>query len=163
MREVIPREQTDRVIRALDGELKEGEMGALQFEFDAQGNENALAFTFAFDSSKASFVDAELGGSPQGARLLVNSNKAEAGRIGIAIALPTGQRFIAGRQRLLTLRFMPAGRGVTTGMQVGFDDSVISREVVSADATPLSLAFRGANVTFGERKPRRIRPVERGK
>jgi hypothetical protein len=40
-------------------------------------------------------------------------------------------------------------------MKVGFDDSVISREVVSVEAMSLSQSFRGGRVMIGDPKPRR--------
>ncbi len=159
----IARRDVDRVVRALEGELQEGEVGTVQLELDTVGSENALAFTLTFDAGKAVFVDAETVGDSQGARLLVNSSQAAIGRLGIAMALPTGRTFAAGRQRFLTVRFLPTTSGVSTIMQIGFDDSVISREIVSVEAVPLPQMFRGSRVSIGEPKPRRVLPVRGGR
>jgi hypothetical protein len=146
-----------RVVRAVNAEFKRGQIGALQVEFDAVGDENAVAFTVSYDPGKAVFVDAVVGEDrASDVRLLVNAKQAAEGRVAIALALPTERTFAAGTHRLLTLRFVPAGgRGAAT-MQVRFDDSVVGREVVTAAAERLPQpAYGAATVTISGTGSRR--------
>lgn len=134
------------VLRAVNAEFKRDEIGALHIELDALGNESALGFTLNYDAGTVVYVDAVLPEANNG-RLLVNAKRVRDGRLGIALALPGGRTFAAGTHRLLTLRFVPLTRGGPAVMRVGFDDSIIEREVVSGDAVRLpSPAFISATV-----------------
>ncbi len=146
----IAAETQGREVRAVNAEFKRGLIGALQVEFDAMGNENALAFTLNYDGGKAVFLDAVIDeDGASGARLLVYAKQAAEGRVAIALALPTGRTFAAGTHRLLTLRFIPGGGEGAATMEVRFDDTLISREIVTADATRLPApAYSSSTVTI---------------
>ncbi len=132
-----------RAVRVVDAEFTRGQTGTLEIELEAMGNENALAFSLIYDPNKAAFIDARVANrNASDYRLLVNTKQTDAGRIGFVLALPTGRTFAAGTRELLTLRFVPVGGGeaTTTTMDFTFNDSVIRREIVTADAVRLPLA-----------------------
>lgn len=132
-------EATPRVLRALNANFRRDQINTLQLELDAQGNENALAFTLNYDSKRLRFADATLGASASGATLSIN-HQARAGRVGLALAMPVGHVIAAGTRAVLNVRFVPlAGEGnVTT--QVSFGDHVVTREMADAAARPLPAA-----------------------
>ncbi len=133
------------VVRAMNAEFKRVEIGSMDIELDAVGNESALSFTLNYDSTKAVFVDATTAeGVPGSAALVVNAKQASRGRVAIALALPSGVTFTPGTQRLLRLRFLAAGGVEPTTLKVKFDDSIVRREIVASDATRLQ------NATFNE-------------
>jgi hypothetical protein len=158
----IAAETQGREVRVVPAEFKRGQIGELEVEFDALGDENALAFTLNYDAGKAIFLDAVIGGDAAiNARLLVNAKQATEGRVALALVLPSGRTFVAGTHRLLTLRFVPAGGDGSASMQVRFDDSLISREIVTADAIRLPQpAYSGATITINGARRHRFSSVQ---
>jgi uncharacterized protein (TIGR03437 family) len=140
-------EAAPRVVRALNANFRRDQISTLRIELDAQGNENALAFSLNFDPKLLSFADATAGDGVVGATLRINRNDAGQGRIGVALALPVGQTIAAGTRAVLQLRFLPqAGEGnVTT--TVSFSDQVVAREMSDAFAQALPRA-EYANATI---------------
>jgi uncharacterized protein (TIGR03437 family) len=137
-----------RVMRMVAAQLRRGERGTVEVEFEASGDESGVAFTINFDPSAMSFIDAIAEQIPN-AGLVVNLRKKYEGRVAIALALPPGQTFAAGRQRLLALQFIPIGGAGSASTQVTFDDSVIDREIVTLDAVPVSqVKYEGASLAI---------------
>jgi uncharacterized protein (TIGR03437 family) len=132
-------EATPRVLRAMSANFRRDQLNMLPIELDAQGNENALAFTLNYDPKLLRFAAATLGAGASGATLSIN-HQARAGRVGLALAMPVGQVINAGTRAVLNVRFVPlAGDGnVTT--QVSFGDHVVAREMADALAKPLPAA-----------------------
>jgi PKD repeat protein len=114
----------------------------ISIELEAQGTENALGFSLMFDPETYRFSSAESGLDAQSAILHVNQTSAAKGRIGIAIALPSGQSFRAGTNQVVVLRFV--GRK-TSDEQIAltFTDLPINRELVAIDASNLKATFDG--------------------
>lgn len=75
-----------------------GSVANVVVEGDLNGNENAVAFTVNFDPAKLLNPQVLLGNDVQIAQLYVNSS--EPGKIGVMLALPTGQAFAAGVKQL---------------------------------------------------------------
>ena len=76
-------------------------MVSASIELDAQGDENAFAFSLIFDPSHLSFINAALGRDANLATLNVNTAQSANGRVGLAMALPTGQCILAGKNKKL--------------------------------------------------------------
>jgi hypothetical protein len=142
--------RSESEMRIANTELKQGQIGLVPIEFDAIGTENALSFTFIFEPGKAAFIDAVLDESvPKETDLFVNAKQGAKGRIGIVVGWQPGKTLPAGTRKLLSLSFAPVpGKGAET-MQVRFDDSLVKREVVTADVKELPLpSYRAATVTI---------------
>jgi hypothetical protein len=60
-------------------------------ELDARGDENALGFSLQFDPGEWSFVSVAAGRDAEGAVLHLNATQAARGRIGVVLALASGQ------------------------------------------------------------------------
>jgi subtilisin-like proprotein convertase family protein len=109
----------------------------LSVKLQAVGDENALGFSLNFDPQQWRFLAARLGSDARQATLLVNSTQAAEGRIGIALALPSGQTFRAGNDEAVILRFTP--RRPTVPLSAHFDDLPIPTTAVDSNARPLAV------------------------
>jgi hypothetical protein len=105
----------------------------------AQGGENALGFSLAFNPALASFTSATLGSNAAGGTLYVNPNQSAAGRLGFALALPVGSSFAAGNKEVLKVSFVAAAASAGAFAPF-FTDQPVPREVsdVGANALPVS-------------------------
>ncbi|MDX2042925.1 MAG: proprotein convertase P-domain-containing protein [Acidobacteriota bacterium] len=110
--------------------------GLVMVKLDATGEENALGFSLNFDSSAWRFVLAKVGRNAQSATLLVNSSEAAKGRVGVALALPTGQTLRAGNAEIVTLQFAPVGPSRKL-LRAELSDFPIARSLVNAKADQL--------------------------
>ncbi len=118
----------------------------LAIELLAQGNENALSFSVAFDPALLHTPQAGLGGGAGAAQLNVNASQVGAGRMGVFLALPAGQNFAAGTVELLTLRF-----GVTPiapSTTIDFGDQPVTRDLLDATAQPLTATWTPVTIAL---------------
>jgi hypothetical protein len=94
-----------------------------------------------------SFMGAVPGGGASGAALNVNTNQVDAGRVGLALALPPGSTLSTGAQEVVALSFMSLGSasGSTT---VSFSDQPLLRETADALANSLDTAYTSGTVNF---------------
>lgn len=137
-----------RAVRAMSASFQRGQNGTLAIELDAQGNENALGFSLNFDPAQLRFVSANLGSGAANASLNSNTIQADSGRVGIALALPTGLTFAAGSKQLLVVTFaaLSGGAGATTTVAIA--DQPVGREIVDAAANSLNATWTAATVTL---------------
>lgn len=101
----------------------------IPIELEAQGNENALGFTLAFDANLLNSPVAVLGTDAAAALLLLNPTEVGSGRLGVGLALPAGQKFAAGTKQILrvTFNFAMSAFGQTT--PIGFASSPVALEI----------------------------------
>lgn len=106
-----------------------GPIVTVPIELVAQGNENALGFTLAFDTAALGQPVAVLGTDATAALLITNPTQTGSGRLGIGIALPAGQKFAAGTRQILRVSFSiaPAFFGKVTPL--GFASSPVQLEI----------------------------------
>ncbi|HXJ61850.1 MAG TPA: LamG-like jellyroll fold domain-containing protein, partial [Verrucomicrobiae bacterium] len=121
--------------------------------FVAQGNENAFGFSVGFDTNKLRFVSAVESPGIGQSTLIVNFEDAGVGRVGIALALPTGKVLPAGLATLVSLRFEATTNGAGTTL-LQFVDAPVVREAVDATATPLPVTYTNGVLRFGPDGPR---------
>ncbi len=117
------------------------EPGVLLVQLDAQGNENALSFSLSFNPSIVRYSSATFEGDAQGAQLIINQLQAQAGRVGIALALPAGKTFQPKATTLLRLKFDPIGRDFPNSTEVRFSDDLIRRSLVDAFANNIPASY----------------------
>ncbi|MBI1760370.1 MAG: hypothetical protein HYR56_02945, partial [Acidobacteria bacterium] len=142
------RNQQQRVLRVADALLARGQTNTLNIELDAVGDENALGFSLNFDPNVLTFVSAAAGSGASDALLITNNTQTAAGRLGLALALPAGQRLRAGRQAIATVRFNAAANsGATT--TIGFGDQPIRRQFSDANANALQATYTNGTLTLG--------------
>ncbi len=112
----------------------------LTVSLDAEGTESAVGFSLLFHPARWRFVSAELTAETSGATLIVNSEKAARGRIGIALALPNGRAIAAGEQSIVTLNFEPLSNA-DEALIFNFSDSPVAREIADSHANRLQADF----------------------
>lgn len=141
-------QQQTRGIRVVPVTFVRGQENIAIVELNSLGNENAIGFSVNFDTTQLNFVGATLGVDAQGAALNVNVLQLNLGRIGIGIALPSGQTFANGTRQILRLAFnVPASSSVNS-TTIGFGDLPITREVVDATANVLPTTYTAGVVTL---------------
>lgn len=146
------RQQTDasgqiaRDIRIVAQSLERGQNGSVAIAFDAQGGENAISFSFAFEASQLKFLSASVGKDAGGAALVVNTTQEANGRIGVVLALPGGQAFQAGARELVVLNFNAVSGGNPLMTNLEFADQPVAREMADVAAAVLPVKFTGGSV-----------------
>ncbi len=136
-----------RIVRVGCGSARPGGTLTLPLELVAQGDENALGFSLVFDPGVLGNPQVARGGDASAAILNTNTSQLGAGRIGIALALPSGQTFAAGTRQFALVTFSVAGNTAVTQTYVEFGDAPIRRQAASANAQSLNAEFQGcANI-----------------
>jgi len=121
-----------------------GRQTALSVSLLGLGNENALSFSLSFDPTRLTYLGQSAGAGATGTSLLVNTNQASLGRLGLALAKSPGQAFATGSNELLRVLFLLAS-GDSTNV-VSFADTPIAREVVDVSANELPATYTNATV-----------------
>jgi hypothetical protein len=116
---------------------------SVMVEMTSQGNENSMQFGLTFDPTALSFVSASLGSgaAASGAHLIVNSNNASAGQLGIVLGVMPPETFMAGTPQLVKLTFNSISYSNTASL--AFGDVPIVRQLVDANVNTLSATYQG--------------------
>lgn len=128
-------------VKIVELNLVQGRSGTVSVVLDAQGTENALAFSLAFDPTAIGFVSASLGSGAAGAMLNVNTNQAGAGHVGFAMALSPGQTFGTGIKEILKLNVQVAASATPGPSSFTFTDVPVIRGVSDAGVNKVPATF----------------------
>jgi hypothetical protein len=139
-----------RTIRAVTNLNARSRRSELTIELDARGDESALGFSLSFDPKVLRYESAALASGAGGAQLLVNSSRGASGRVGIALALPPGQSFEAGRRKVITLSFKVLMAGDPASKTVVFADEPIQREISDHGAVRLPASYAESVPAFAD-------------
>ncbi|HRZ35704.1 MAG TPA: immunoglobulin domain-containing protein, partial [Candidatus Paceibacterota bacterium] len=116
-----------------------GQPTTVTVQFEAQGDENAVGFSVAFDADRLTFLSADP--APASGRLLANTNQASSGKLGFAFSQGTGRTYATGTNILVNLHFrVGSSLGATT---MAFADTPVIRETVDARAGILTTLYEG--------------------
>lgn len=115
----------------------------LPIELISEGNENALGFSLNFDPAVLGNPQVGLGNDAAGASLNINSSQTAQGRLGIALALSTGQSFAAGTRQIAVVTFTVAANTSANATAVDFGDAPIRRQVSDSNAQVLTATYQG--------------------
>jgi hypothetical protein len=135
--------------------LVPGQTATMPVSLAVQGNENALAFSFAFDPARVSFTGASLGADAAGATLFLNANQAGSGQVGLALALGTGNSFALGTRELIRLNFLATSFS-SGSSSVSPTDQPVPREISDANALALPASYANGTITVNARPSLRI-------
>ena len=138
-----------RVIRVLSAAFQRGQANMLEIEMEAEGDENALGFSLNFDPGILGFVSASAGSGVSNAQLNVNANQTANGRLGIALALPAGQKMKAGKQTIVSIRFNALAGSRATTMPLGFGDQPLRRQLSDLNAFEIAASYSDGSITIG--------------
>ena len=113
------------------------------------GNENALGFSLKFNANDLQFVGAKLVNAP-GAMLIVNTNKAANGEVGLALALSPGKSFSKGLQDVIQLTFRSLSHSSINSLTMA--NSPVQCEVANANADTLPADYAAGSIIVTDRK-----------
>ena len=137
-----------RAVRVVPATFNRGQANDAFVELTAQGNENAVGFSINFDPTQLTFTGASLGENATGAILNVNANQLAQGRIGIGLALPSGQVFPAGVRQILKLSFTVPQSSPVNVTTLSFGDQPIAREIVDTNAGALTATYVAGEIAL---------------
>lgn len=137
---------TARTLRAAAVTGTPGGSVIMPIELVAQGDENAFGFSLNFDQTMLSNPQVALGADASGAALSVNSSLATQGRIGVALALPAGEKFAAGTRQVARITFQVAANMAALTTPISFGDQPVAREAIDANANPLPVVYAAGSV-----------------
>jgi hypothetical protein len=112
----------------------------------AQGDESALQFSVAYDPTVLTYTSASLGSNAVGASLIVNTNYASSGRLGIVVGY-LGGTFTLGTQEVVKLNFNSISYSNTTSLVFG--NSPIIQQIVDTVPNVLPATYQNASVQVG--------------
>jgi uncharacterized protein (TIGR03437 family) len=141
-------DQAASVVRIAPASLERGQNGSVVIELAAQGGENAIGFSVSFDASQLRFVSAGAGKDATGATLNVNVSQAGNGRVGILLAMSTGQSLPAGTRQIVVLNFAAAANSNVTTTTMSFGDLPVAREIADASARVVAANFNNGSITL---------------
>ncbi|MCC7374855.1 MAG: SBBP repeat-containing protein [Verrucomicrobiales bacterium] len=132
----------------------EGVLGStvnLPVTLNAQGDENAFAFTVIFDPTALTNVTVLNGDGTRASgltQLLINRSRIAEGRLGVTAAADPGAAIPAGAQRILTVRATVLAASKATATTVAFGDDILLREIDDAKGQPLTSDFYPGTVSI---------------
>jgi hypothetical protein len=134
-----------RRIEIVDSALVQKQTGSVPVRIEAQGGENAVAFSIAFDPAIFRYSGASPGNDMSSGTLILNTNQAESGRIALALALPPGQGLAVGTRELVrvTFRAAPTASGQYA---MSLTDQPVPREVSDLNAVAVRAEYVGASI-----------------
>ena len=146
-----------RTMRLPSAVFQRGRINVLTVELEARGDENAIGFSLQYDPSLLRFAGANLGDGLGNALLNVNSTQTAAGRVGMVLALPAGERFAAGAHAFVTVRFDALAGASSAMTNVEFADQPVRRQTSDANANALTANYSGGIVNVNQSPRRRER------
>lgn len=114
----------------------------------AVGQENAVSFSLSFSNAILSFVGAQPGADlPPDASILINTNLAGTGNVGVSVALPAGATFGRGARELVRANFEVATVLNPLTTPIRFGDSPTIRQVANQSAQAIPAVFKEGAVS----------------
>ena len=114
----------------------------------ANGSENAASFSIDFDPTLLTYQGAASSTGASNGSLLINSSQVASGRVGVAIAMPTGITFGVGAQQIAVVSFTASILPHPTVTTLSFGDAPIPRLVVSPAGLQLQANFAPGSLTI---------------
>jgi hypothetical protein len=139
-------EGSGRQIAVLNGLLLWQQTATISVSLKAQGDENALGFSLAFDPELVTYAGAAPGSDANGATLNVNATQAGAGRLGFVLGLGTGSSFAAGNREVVKLTFNAATAASTQAL-ITLTDQPVHRQVSDPGAFALPADYVSGALT----------------
>ena len=145
----VPVSPSPALVQAAGTLVSGGASFVLPVVLVANGNENALGFTLDFDPSLLTCSGVNQGAGAAGATLVVNTNHAASGEVGVELALPPATTFPPGTQQVAQVWFTAAPVTNAATASIAFGDQVILRQLSDASGVnPLPVNFVGGTVSI---------------
>jgi hypothetical protein len=120
----------------------QGQTGTAIINLMAQGGENAVGFSLAFDPTVVTYISTSAGSDAVNSTMDINPNYATNGQIGIILALRTDVGFTPGTRQLVKVNFQALSAGSVNSI-VSLTDTPVKRDV--SDTNAISVATTYAN------------------
>lgn len=143
-------ETVSRTLSVQQSVAARGQNKTIIIEMEAVGNENAVGFSLNFDPKQLRYVMSATGNGVFNAALNINTNSLASGRLGLAMALPGGQKIAAGKQQVAVVTFTVLAADNVTNTTLSFGDQPIPREVVDVTANAVAANFSSGTLTFAQ-------------
>jgi hypothetical protein len=138
-----------RIVNIAGGIAVKGLNFTVPVILQSQGNENAIGFSAKFDPTLLKFVSVAKGGSAGSATLLVNSNQALQGNIGVLLALQNGNHFTNGTQpEIAKLTF--TALDTTTNSAIIFTNSPVLLAISDPGAIELAAVYTNSSLIINQ-------------
>jgi hypothetical protein len=127
---------TPRTVMVEEAYSSPGSLVAVGVYLAAQGDENSVAFSLAFDPALLPFMTYIAGsGIPTGSTISVDTNTALSGALGVQLSLPAGATFQSGTQQMVVVTFQVSPTITSaTNLPVSLADQPEIREVAATNA-----------------------------
>jgi hypothetical protein len=141
---------TARLVRVVNASGSPGSTAAVPIEVVSQGDENAVGFSLTFDTAVVTFTGVAVGTGAAGATMNVNSNQVSNGRVGLAMAMGSGQVLSAGTRQVAVASFTIAASASFTSTVIAFGDQPVMRQVSDASAQSLPANYQPGVITLSQ-------------
>ena len=126
---------TASVVRVIGSAgVSPGSMVSVPIRLEAQGDENTIGFSLAFDTTIVRHLQAQRGRDADTALLIANDTDSNSGRLGLAIALPPGETFAVGSNEIIVITFEVDANPHADSTTIFFVDEPVAREAVDVNA-----------------------------
>jgi hypothetical protein len=125
-----------------------GRQASVPIMLVANGNENAIGFSLNFDTNKLTYAGASLGTGATGAVLMINTSQTNAGRVGLAVALPPSAAFALGTQQLVRVSFAVIVATNATSSTISFGDAPIQRQLLDNQFNSLAATYASGTISI---------------
>lgn len=139
-----------RVLNVQGPVVFQGQNGTANVNLEAQGDENGIGFSLAFDPTVVTYASASLGPDAASATMDINANQATNGRLGIILALPTDVSFSPGTRQVVKVNFQAVTAASVTST-VALTDLPVHRDVADTNAIPLVSTYVGGTISVNPR------------
>jgi hypothetical protein len=138
-------------VRVVGSDAAGGGTVSLPIQIRANGNENAIGFSLNFNTALLTISSVALGsGVPGGTSLLLNTNDAGSGRLGLGVALPIDATLSQGTQEVAVATFLVAPVLNQTNTTVGFGDQPTLRQISDRNANVLPAVYASGNIRIAD-------------
>jgi hypothetical protein len=136
----------NRVLTVQGPTFFQGQTGTASVNLEAQGNENGIGFSLAFDPTAVTYTGASLGLDAVGATMNVNANQATNGQLGIILALATDVSFSPGTREVIKVSFQAVTAASVTST-LGLTDLPVRREIADTNALPVVATYVNGTIS----------------
>jgi len=138
------------VVRVVNTNVSAANPVTVPVTLAANGNENALAFSLNYDTTRLTYASAVLGGGAAGALFQPNTSQMNLGRIGISVIMPFGTTFVPGTQTVAQVTFNSIlfTNGAPVASSISLGDQPTARQLLDTQPAFLPVGFSNGTVTI---------------
>lgn len=136
-----------RNLRVASSSATAGQNVTVGIELVSQGNENSVGFSLNYNPALVFNPQITLGADAGAASIIVNTS--QAGKLGAALALPTGQTYTAGTRKLVKITFNTAQTSLFS-TPLSFGDAPVVRKIADTNAGSLPVSYSDGVIGFSQ-------------